>query len=63
MEQICVGVDIGGTAVKMGIFTAEGELLKKWEMPTEPLRDPKGLLEKISVDIIVTLAVTDLILG
>lgn len=56
MEQICVGVDIGGTAVKMGIFTAEGELLKKWEMPTEPLRDPKGLLEKISVDIIVTLA-------
>ena len=28
------GVDIGGTTVKMGLFTAEGELLDKWEITT-----------------------------
>ena len=31
MEQVCVGVDIGGTSVKLGIFTLNGDLLKKWE--------------------------------
>ena len=34
MAKYAVGVDIGGTTVKIGIFTAEGELLKKWEIPT-----------------------------
>ncbi len=28
------GVDIGGTTVKMGLFTAEGELVDSWEIPT-----------------------------
>lgn len=30
----CFGVDIGGTTVKLGVFTVEGELLDKWEIPT-----------------------------
>lgn len=30
-----LGIDIGGTAVKIGIVTNQGELLKKWEMPTD----------------------------
>ena len=34
MAKYAVGVDIGGTTVKIGIFTVEGELLKKWEIPT-----------------------------
>ena len=34
MAKYAVGVDIGGTTVKIGIFTVEGELLKKWENPT-----------------------------
>ena len=34
MGQKCIGIDIGGTTVKLGIFTAEGELLKKWEVFT-----------------------------
>ena len=42
MEQVCVGVDIGGTSVKLGIFTLNGDLLKKWEIPTEPKNDTKG---------------------
>ncbi|MCQ2500657.1 MAG: ROK family glucokinase [Lachnospiraceae bacterium] len=28
------GVDVGGTTVKLGFFTEEGELLEKWEIPT-----------------------------
>lgn len=32
--KYCFGVDIGGTTVKLGFFTAEGELLEKWEIIT-----------------------------
>ncbi len=34
MTEYVFGVDIGGTTVKLGLFTAEGELLEKWEIPT-----------------------------
>lgn len=34
MNQFVFGVDIGGTTVKLGLFTAEGALLEKWEIPT-----------------------------
>ena len=34
MEKKVFGVDIGGTTVKMGLFTSGGELLDKWEIPT-----------------------------
>lgn len=34
MGKYCFGVDIGGTTVKLGLFTAEGELLEKWEIIT-----------------------------
>ncbi|MCR4625338.1 MAG: ROK family glucokinase [Lachnospiraceae bacterium] len=33
--RYCFGVDIGGTTIKMGLFTAEGELLDKWEIKTD----------------------------
>ncbi len=32
--KYCFGVDIGGTTIKMGLFTSEGELLDKWEITT-----------------------------
>ena len=51
MEQVCVGVDIGVTSVKLGIFTLSGTLLKKWEIPTEPKNDTKALIEKIGKSI------------
>ncbi len=34
MGKYCIGVDVGGTSVKLGLFTTEGELLEKWEIPT-----------------------------
>ena len=51
MEQVCVGADIGGTSVKLGIFTLGGDLLKKWEVSTEPKNDTKALIEKIGKSI------------
>ncbi len=35
MNKFAFGVDVGGTTVKMGFFTDEGELLEKWEIPTD----------------------------
>ena len=34
MSSYIFGIDIGGTTVKCGLFTAQGELLEKWEIPT-----------------------------
>ncbi len=34
MGNKCIGIDIGGTTVKIGIFTDTGTLLGKWEVPT-----------------------------
>ena len=40
MGQYIFGIDIGGTTVKCGLFTKEGELLEKWEIVTR--REEKG---------------------
>lgn len=32
--KYCFGVDIGGTFVKLGLFTENGELLEKWQIKT-----------------------------
>ncbi len=34
MKQMCFGVDIGGTTVKLGLVSREGELLDKREFPS-----------------------------
>lgn len=33
--RYCFGIDIGGTSVKCGLFTEDGEVIKKWEIPTD----------------------------
>lgn len=34
MKKYAIGVDIGGTTVKLGLFDQEGGVLEKWEIPT-----------------------------
>lgn len=34
MREVCFGIDIGGTTVKLGLVSREGELLDKREFPT-----------------------------
>ena len=34
MEQFVFGIDLGGTTVKLGLFTVDGQMKDKWEIPT-----------------------------
>lgn len=34
MKKYCFGIDVGGTTVKCGLFTVQGDVLDKWEIPT-----------------------------
>lgn len=47
MKKYAFGVDVGGTTVKLGLFTTEGQLLEHWEIPTR--KENKG--EKVLPDI------------
>ena len=47
MANYYVGVDLGGTTVKMGLFSEDGELQEKWEIPTDKKDDGKNILPDI----------------
>ncbi|MDF2537016.1 MAG: hypothetical protein K0S76_37 [Herbinix sp.] len=44
MDQVCFGIDIGGTAVKVGLFTVEGKLINKWEFATRRTENGKDII-------------------
>lgn len=46
MKDIRIGVDLGGTTVKFGLFCAE-TLTGKWEIPTRTERNGAGILSDI----------------
>lgn len=48
MEKYAVGVDIGGTTVKIGLFTIEGKVLSKWEIETRKESNGKYILNDIA---------------
>lgn len=48
MKQVCFGVDIGGTAVKAGLFDAEGNLLDKWSFPTKVTGQGKDIIAQVA---------------
>ena len=43
----CFGIDIGGTTVKIGLFSETGEIVARWEIPTRKESEPTGLLEDV----------------
>ena len=49
MKQVCFGVDIGGTSVKLGLVDEEGPLLHKSEFPSP--RDPAAMFDRIAQEI------------
>lgn len=51
MEKKCIGIDIGGTTVKLGLFTVAGELLEKWEVPTRKEEGGKNILPDVAASI------------
>ena len=49
--KYCFGVDIGGTTVKMGLFSTEGELYEKWEIKTHTENEGKQVLPDIAASV------------
>ncbi len=56
MSKKCIGVDIGGTTVKVGIFEVDGTLLEKWEVPTRKEDGGVHILEDVAASIKKVLA-------
>ena len=52
MSKYCFGVDVGGTTVKLGLFTVNGELLDKWEIPTVTADGGKQILPDVAESIL-----------
>ena len=51
MDKLLIGLDIGGTAIKCGLVTQEGELLSFIEQPTESEQGRKQILKNIYIAI------------
>lgn len=51
MGKKCIGVDIGGTTVKLGLFETDGTLLDKWEVRTRKEEGGKYILEDVAASI------------
>lgn len=51
MGKICIGIDVGGTSVKLGLFQADGTLLHKWEVPTRKEDGGSHILSDVAASI------------
>lgn len=51
MKKYVIGVDIGGTTVKMGLFLTQGTLLEKWEIPTRTANGGEAILPDVVASI------------
>lgn len=47
-ESYVFGVDVGGTAIKMGLFTDNGELVEKWSIDTDRSNNGANILNDIA---------------
>jgi len=47
MSELLTGVDIGGTTVKIGFITKSGEIIEKWEIPTDLSNDGAHIISDI----------------
>lgn len=56
MSRKCIGIDVGGTSVKIGIFEEAGTLLDKWEVPTRKEENGKYILADVAASIKQVLA-------
>ena len=48
MAKYGFGLDLGGTTCKCGLFTNEGELLDKWEVPTDTSNGGVNILKNLA---------------
>ena len=43
--KYCFGADVGGTTIKLGLFTVDGEILDKWEIITRTEYEGESILQ------------------
>ena len=55
MARIGIGVDVGGTSVKLGMFTRTGNLIKKWEIPTDRENNCANVIPDVAASVRKTL--------
>jgi glucokinase len=51
MKKGLFGIDVGGTTIKMGLFSPDGTLQEKWELPTDTRDGGCHILPDIAVSI------------
>lgn len=51
MKKYGFGVDIGGTTCKIGLFEASGQVVDKWEIPTDTQEAGKNILPGIAASL------------
>lgn len=51
MDKYVFGIDVGGTTVKLGLFTMDGTLLDKWEIKTNKENNGEQILPDIAASI------------
>ena len=51
MGMKCIGIDVGGTTVKVGLFETDGTLLDKWEVKSRKEEDGKYILPDVAASI------------
>ncbi|HEX3022817.1 MAG TPA: ROK family glucokinase [Lachnospiraceae bacterium] len=57
MSKYCIGIDLGGTFTKFGLFDLAGNIVTKWNVPTDTQNSGKNILGNISSSINDTLAI------
>ena len=50
-KKKCIGIDVGGTTVKIGLFETDGTPLFKWEVPTRKEEGGRYILEDVAASI------------
>ena len=55
MKKYTLGVDVGGTTVKMGLFNVDGEVLDKWEIKTHTENGGEAILPDIAASALAKL--------
>ncbi|KPD01097.1 Glucokinase [Geobacillus sp. BCO2] len=56
MEPWLVGIDLGGTTIKMAFVTTEGDIVHKWEIPTNTANRGEHIVADIARSLEKTLA-------
>ena len=56
MNKVVFGIDVGGTTIKCGFFSDDGELIEKEELPTRKENSGENILPDIAEYIKMTLA-------